>query len=533
MDQLEVAFRADDGGTFPMTWGQQDFWRHKIRRYADSQIRNFNIGVVVDLIDEEGLTDQATVAAALRRLVERNQSLRAYFSDSPGGLIQRVVRSGTFALRIRQSTLAASRASAEALAAELAERPFDHEAEWGVRFAIICSGRSARHVAFAISHLVVDGGGVKVLIDDLLGLLRARGEDCEPERRWQPSDQASRESSERGARRTRAAIRHWRRRLEPIPPSMFATALPAGQPRFRGLRMDSRALAFTAARLAAECQVSVGSTVLAATAAALAALSGQPTCVLVLVVGNRYDEEIRGMLGPASQDGLFVIDLPGGTIADAVRATHRAATIAYFSGHYDPVAIEELVQVVAAERGVRFDLTLLYNDLSDFADQAGGGGLPVSQVGARKLLGETVIVPERTWEGQLCKMYLAAVPSADNCRLTLIGDTAYLPLDSMRALLFGIEKIVFEAAYRDVEISEIPALTGLTPPVATSIAQTMPPLRTRLRNRAPILARVVSWSRSVESWSAPSPACTGTKARNRPGAGTTITSIACSRLIAT
>jgi hypothetical protein len=472
MDQLTVAFRADAAGTFPMTWGQQDFWRHKIRRYADAELRNFNIPIVVDLI-EAGSTDQATVVAALRRLVERNQSLHSYYLDSPDGLIQRVVRSGTFALRVRQSPPAAGRACAEALVAELAEWPFDHEAEWGIRFGLVGDGQSTRHLAFAISHLVVDGGGVKALIDDFLGLLRARGSgqgaDCEPERRWQPSDQASRELSERGARRTRAAIRHWRKHLEWIPPSTFTTAVAAGQPRFHGLRMESRALARTAARLAADCQVSVGSTVLAATALALTALSGQPACVLVLVVGNRYDEDIRAMLGPASQDGLFAIRFPGGTIADAVRATHRAATTAYFSGHYDPAAIEELVEVVAAERGVRFDLTLLYNDLSAFAGDAGepsgdgDGGLPVSEADARKLLDETVIVPERTWEGQLCKMYLAAVPGTDNCRLTLVGDTAYLPLESMSVLLSGIEKIVFEAAYRDVEVAEIPALTGLAP----------------------------------------------------------------------
>ena len=386
---------------------------------------------------------------------------------------------------MRQSPPAASRASAEALAAELAERPFDHEAEWGVRFGLVCSGQSTRHLAFAISHLVADGGGVKALIDDFLGLLRAHeeayeeahGADNEPEPRWQPSDQASRELSERGTRRTRAAIRHWRKHLEWIPPSTFTTAVAAGQPRFRGLRMESRALARTAARLAADCQVSVGSTLLAATALALTALSGQPACVLVLVVGNRYDEDIRAMLGQASQDGLFAIRLPGGTIADAVRATHRAATISYFSGHYDPAAIEELIALVAAERGVRFDLTLLYNDLSAFASDASdagdasdavGDGLPVSEADARKLLADTAILPERTWDGQLCKMYLAAVPGADTCHITLIGDTAYLPLDSMRALLGGIEKIVLEAAYRDVEVAEVPALTGLTPSVLTS-----------------------------------------------------------------
>ena len=74
-----------------------------------------------------------------------------------------------------------------------------------------------------------------------------------------------------------------------------------------------------------------------------------------------------------------------------------------------------------------------------------------------------MIVRETTWQGQTCKLYLEAVPGADLCRLTLVGDTAYLPLRMMHALLRGIEKIVLEAAYRDVELAEIPALTGLTP----------------------------------------------------------------------
>lgn len=126
------------------------------------------------------------------------------------------------------------------------------------------------------------------------------------------------------------------------------------------------------------------------------------------------------------------------------------------------------MQAVAAERGVRFDLTLIYNDLSGFANDTCADGLPVSEADARKLLDETVIVPEATWEGQLCKMYLATVPGVDSCRLTLIGDIAYLPVASMRALLCGIEKIVFEAAFREVGVADVPALTGLAPSIRTS-----------------------------------------------------------------
>lgn len=45
-----------------------------------------------------------------------------------------------------------------------------------------------------------------------------------------------------------------------------------------------------------------------------------------------------------------------------------------------------------------------------------------------------------------------------------MADTGCLPLQTIEAVLRGIETIVFEAAYRDVAIAEIPALTGLTRP---------------------------------------------------------------------
>jgi hypothetical protein len=106
---------------------------------------------------------------------------------------------------------------------------------------------------------------------------------------------------------------------------------------------------------------------------------------------------------------------------------------------------------------------LLHNDLSEFVREADDVGPQVAEADARKLRRETVIVPGTMWQGQTCKLYLEAAPGADLCRLNLVGDTAYLPLRTMHALLRGIEKIVLEAAYRDVEPAEIPELTGLTP----------------------------------------------------------------------
>lgn len=470
MDRLELTFSADDGGTFPMTWGQRDFVRQVIQVYGDWSW-NFNIPLVVDLPDDVAAVGQAMVTAALRRLVERNQSLRAhFFFGGAGGPFQRIARSGTFTLLLDHAAAAASRARAEALAAELAARLFRHDTEWGIRIALVCAGGLPRHVIFVISHLMADGGGLRALLDDFFGLLRAHADGGEPKARWQPADQVRREQSERGARRNQAAIRYWRKHLERIPPSMFGCpAGPAGQPRFVRLRLESRALAVAAARLAGDCGVSVSSVVLAGTALALAALTGQAHCALMVIVGNRYDEDTRSMVGKAAQDSLLAVDLPGGTIADAVRATHRAAMSAYFFGYFDPGAVRKLADAVAVRRGVRFDLTTFYNDLSvvlDDTDRAGPGPEPepvdrLPEADARKLLAESTVVRGRTWQGQRCKMYLATEPGIHTCSLDLVGDTVYLPPPAMEALLRGVEKIVFEAAYRDIAVADIPAMTGL------------------------------------------------------------------------
>jgi hypothetical protein len=469
MDRIELAFQADTFGTFPMTWGQQAFWRQKIRAYSIEASRNFNIPMFIDLPDDI-TADQVMVADAIRRLVERNEVLRSHFLDGPQGPRQRVEPTGTIALLVCQAPPQAGRSRAQELAAELAAAPFDHELDWGIRIALVCAEGTPRHLAFAFSHMMTDGGGILALLNDLFALLRGQPDGREPDRPWQPADQVRREQSQRGTRRSQAAVRYWRKQLERIPASMFPW--PAGQarqPRFQRLRMDSSALAVAAARLAANCGVSVPSTVLAGTALTLTALTGQPTCALVVVVSNRYDADIRAMVGAASQDGLLVADLTGGTVADAVRTVHRSVTTAFYYGHYDPGAMEELVDTVAAQRGVRLDLSVVYNDLSRFveAEQETGPGpadvVPDDEAHVRQLLKETAITPESTWEGQHCTIYLAAESGRDVCSLHLVADTAYLPPPAMEALLAGIEKVVTEAAYRDIEVADVPALVTVAP----------------------------------------------------------------------
>lgn len=458
-----------------MTWGQQHIWR-MLRRYGVANW-HFNISMVIDLPASAG---QDRVACALRRLVERNQSLRTHFADEPGPgehgpgeSWQRIARTGTFALHMADVPGQVSRDRADALAVTLAARPFEHDTEWGARIALVRVGGRPRHMVIAVSHVVVDGAGLQAMIDDLNDLLhwQAHQGSQEPAPRWQPADQARREQSVRGIRRNQAALAYWRRCLTRIPPSMFP--VPAGvpqTPRFRRLRLHSRALAAASARLARDCQVSVSGVVLAGTCLVLTAMCEQTTCVLEFVVGNRYGTDARSMVAPASEEGLFVADFPGmadaagGSVAEAIRIAHRSLTTACFYGHCCPADIAGLVTEVAAERGVQFDLSLIYNDTGAFADDPvpqAESVTPAAEADARELLADSALVTDSTWEGQDCKLYIEAVPGADSCIIDLTADTAYLPPPEMEKLLRGVETLVLAAAYHDVALADIPAMLEL------------------------------------------------------------------------
>src|SRR5258708_2878310 len=89
MVRMELAFDADTGGTFPMTWSQQEFWRKKIRAYSHDASRHFNLPLFIDLPDDI-TADQAMVAVALLRAHRRRGRSAAprrvlFVADEAGG----------------------------------------------------------------------------------------------------------------------------------------------------------------------------------------------------------------------------------------------------------------------------------------------------------------------------------------------------------------------------------------------------------------------------------------------------------------
>lgn len=470
-EDLTVPFEAAAGGTFPMTWGQRAIWK-PIKWYG-SESSYFNMRMTVDLPDGPVGVDAAV--SALRGLVVGHEALRAHFADGSTGPQQRIAARGSFTVRIVHSTADRARADADELAVELARKSFDHDIEWPVRLGVVEADGAARHVVFVVSHIAADAWAFEILVEEFRAAVGVERRPTQTptrsaagvSRSREPSEQALFEQSEEGVRHHHAARDHWRRALEGFPPTMFDfEPAPAEGPRFKTLSMDSVALAVAAQRLAEAGRVSTSSVLLTGTALTLAALTGRTDCSLLLIVGNRHDDERRSMIAAAAQNGLFAHDYQGQrTVAEAVRATHRAGLAAHFYAHYDPLDLDRERDRIGAQRGVYFDLNAYFNDVRGAQDR---WELPVSvrsEAQARALLAETRLTRHEEWEVQDSKLFMNVMPVPDRCRLFLLADTAYLPLATMERLLRGVETVLFEAAYRDVPLAEVAGLAGIEPVV--------------------------------------------------------------------
>ena len=86
-----VEFTGARGGEAPLTWGQQAFWR--LTRWLDDGDPYFNLPWSLPVYGRRAL---GAVLLALRRLVERHETLRTTYEEVPGGPVQRVAREGRF-----------------------------------------------------------------------------------------------------------------------------------------------------------------------------------------------------------------------------------------------------------------------------------------------------------------------------------------------------------------------------------------------------------------------------------------------------
>jgi len=422
---VTVEFTGARSGDGPLTWGQRAIWR--LTEWLPPGDPYFNMPWVLPVHGKPGLP---AVLAALARLLARHDSLRTtwipgHLAGDPAGLVQRVAGQGGLTVELIDAAGTRPRILAGEIAAELAAKGFDYAGELPLRCAVVMDGGRPRALAFAFTHMAVDGRALDVIAGEWPRLLS--GEPLPPAAP-QPLDLAEEERSPAGTARCERAMRYWRAALERMPRPLFAT--PPGtpeEPRFVKLGMESAALGAAVTGLAARWEVSTSSVLLGAYASLLSRLTGRGTVALQLIVGNRHDPRLAPMVATLVQDGIFVLDVaPGQPLADVVRAAHRGVLAAYRHARYDPAAQRALIEETGAPP------TAYFNDVRA---AAGWPNLPRHPAPGR-------IFPVGAWPEVDAEVFCTVGPATHTCRLDLLADTALLPRESIEATLGEVETLL-------------------------------------------------------------------------------------------
>jgi Condensation domain len=436
--QIVVPFEGEGSGVGELTWGQQDMWLG-MRRQRSS----FPIGGWLPL--PRGTTAD-DVAADLRFVMSRHQSLRTRFPFGPDGCLQQVAASsGEALLEVADAGDAEPAELAAALHRRYDERIFDYAGEWPIRWAVVVSRGAATHLVSVICHLAADGMGVLAMLDDLASRDPVTGLARGPAREMQPLDLARRQRGPAALRQSQAGLRHWERLLRVIPARRFADSADQRQPRYWQAFYDSPASYLAFQVIAARTGVNTATVLLAAWAVALARVTGSNPVAFQVMADNRFRPGFAGMVSPLCHGGLCVIDVADIAVDEAVARAWRSAMSAYKYAYYDPLQLAELVTRVSQQRGEEIDINCSVNDRRMQSRQEPGGRPPEpGQVRAALPRSALSWGYKQDHPGENCYLHINNVP--DTVRYELGADTRYVSPADMEACLRAIEAVAVEAA---------------------------------------------------------------------------------------
>jgi hypothetical protein len=442
-DRVIVRFEGDGSGIGELSWGQQEIW-YVMRDKDDS----LPIGGVRTLPAGQTVAD---VAAGLRFIMSRHQSLRTRLRLAPGGLPQQVVHArGEIALEVVDAGDGDPAQAAATVVAGYMTRNFDYEQEWPVRMAVITQHGTATHVAEIYCHLAMDGFGLVALRADLARYDEA-GPAPAPVTAVPPLEQARRQRGPAGRRANDASMRYLARLAASAPGRQFSELADKQQPRFWQVSYESAAGYRASRTLAARLGVSTSPVLLGAYAVALSSLTASPSVAVQLVVHNRFRPGFGGSVSTLAQSCPCLIEVSDAPFAEvAVRAWHGALA-AYKHAYYDPAAKDEVGRRLAAERGTGPALGVFFNDrrtrTRERADSVSADEAAAAEPSSLRaeLARSTLTWGERN-DTPADKMFLYLNDTPDTLCYELWADSHFVSPADMAALLRRIEAVLVNAA---------------------------------------------------------------------------------------
>lgn len=435
-------------------WAQWAIWRAIRDTVPDDAY--FNIGRIVRVPERVADASATVVTHAVVALVERHEALRTRLCDPGAHPEQGVHAGGVLEANVVEVNVVeggpADDAAATARAAEqhreLVATRFDPVGQWPVRVSLIVARGRVTHVVLVFSHIAVDGHGADVVARELR-LLLLRGTLPRLSART-PRQIVARQHSAAGARMSAAAVDHWVDGYSRIPPAAFPLRPGTQQaPRFWSGLLTSPALDAAAGVLAARHRTSTSTVLLTAVSAVVAATGGHPTTGVHVIVNNRFAPDLRDSVAMLSLDGLFVLDVPVGSTLDGLLAAARGPALrAYRHAQYDVLAMTEALAECGRRRAVEIDPQCCFND-QRVVDGAGSARWASADDVASRLaeLGAATTFAWRHKQESLnCGSCFHVMSTPTGLGLAFTADTARVPPDRIRAVLFAVEHAVIRTA---------------------------------------------------------------------------------------
>ncbi|MFF5231325.1 condensation domain-containing protein [Dactylosporangium sp. NPDC000521] len=432
--------RAAEG---PLIWAQVAIW--DVLRWLPPHDSTLNLLTRCPVPPHN---DLGRVLTAVRRLVERHDSLHTLYVDTPEGPRQRVVGEGDIPLRIHDIGDRGTDEAAAELGEALRAPWFDIGADLPLRVAILVRDDAPVVVLLAASHMAVDGGSFAIVRGDLLNLLQDPPVAVEPGQ--QPLQRAGYETSAVGLRREAKALAYWAKHLTGVPTRMIESVRDGRPPNLDWGLIQSPALALATNGLAARFGVPPATVLLAGTALQLAAYTGETEALLRMIVATRFRPASRALVGAFNQNALFRLDFtgrPAETVGDLLHRASDAALLAYAHCEYDPRRLEALFADVAAGRGITPDGYCFFND-TRFAPPDQPPPTPPADLAdaihaapATKLRAPVI---DRLPKGANFFMFLTDL--SDTAELMLCAEHGFLGERGPLGFLDGLERLVVKAA---------------------------------------------------------------------------------------
>ncbi|WP_311315048.1 non-ribosomal peptide synthetase [Streptomyces naphthomycinicus] len=341
----------------PLSFAQLRLWF--LNRLEGAAAATYNLPITLRLT---GDLDRDALAAALRDVVERHESLRTVFPEGPDGTPhQRVLDIHETAVTLDVVETPAARLDARV--AETAAQGFDLTAGPAFRARLFAVDETTHLLMVVLHHIVGDGWSMAPLARDLTAAYEARTDGTAPA--WQPlpvqyADYALWQRELLGAESdpdsvSQRQIRHWTEALADLPEQL---ALPTDRPRpaVASNRGDSVSFTLDAelhqhlAALARESGASVFMVVQAAFAALLSRLGAGTDIPIGSPVAGRTDEALDDLVGFFVNTLVLRTDLSGDpTFRELIDRVREVDLAAY--AHQD-VPFEHLVEVLNPTRSM-------------------------------------------------------------------------------------------------------------------------------------------------------------------------------------